>query len=84
MPTPGGRWDTLVTILDRGELKSHTETFVFGEATRVTFGACGYDMLPITAIYHNEDEGEDNPTVIHITPNSEGERGITVFNIFEL
>ncbi|MDA0962094.1 MAG: hypothetical protein O2898_04145 [Proteobacteria bacterium] len=55
MPTPGGRWDTLVTILDRGELKSHTESFVFGDATRVTLGACGYDMLPITAIYHNED-----------------------------
>jgi len=55
MPTPGGRWDTLVTILDRGELKSHTESFVFGDATRVTLGACGYDMLPVTAIYHDED-----------------------------
>ena len=55
MPTPGGRWDTLVTILDRGELKTNRESFVFGDATRVTFGACGYEMLPITATYHDED-----------------------------
>ena len=56
MPQPGGRWDTIALILEEGaEVRRQAESFVFGDATRVTLGACGYDMIPITAIYHDDD-----------------------------
>ena len=54
MPVPEGRWDTGVTVLDRGEVRQMRESFEFGAETRITIGECGYRMIPVLATYHDE------------------------------
>ncbi|WP_422049077.1 hypothetical protein [Shimia sp.] len=55
LPVAGGRWDTKVVTMDSEGVVSGTESYLFGDPTQVTLGGCSYDMIAVTAIYHDDD-----------------------------
>ncbi len=65
IPVAGGRWDTKVVTMDNDGVESRVESYLFGTPTRVTIGGCGYDMIPVTGIYHGDDGYEET---LHYLP----------------
>ncbi len=55
LPVAGGSWDTEVITLDQGEVLNGAESYRFGAHTQATIGGCSYEMLKITAVYHDDD-----------------------------
>lgn len=54
LPVPGGQWVTKSASLDADGLTTAVEIYRFGAETRVTWGACGYTMIPVTISYPDD------------------------------
>ena len=66
VPTPAGAWNTpVVSTETNGKITQETQSAVFGEMTRLTIGACGYDMIPVTLEFGPDPYQE----VIHYLPD---------------
>lgn len=57
VPAPGGSWQVTAAMLSQGEIGSEKQHYGFGAMTRISFGACAYDMFPIEITYPGEDGG---------------------------
>jgi hypothetical protein len=65
--TPGGGWSTKAAVLDVDGLSSEAQHYIFGAQTRVTIGACSYDMIPIELRYRG-DAGDADIDYLHYLP----------------
>lgn len=68
VPVPGARWDTGVVILSSEGISSETQVYTFGEMTRISFGDCTYDMMPIQIGYRAGSESSEQVDLIHWLP----------------
>ena len=66
LPEPGGRWSVTAAVLDMGELRSETQVYEFGPAATAGFGACSYEMIPVTITYPGDDSS--NTDLLHYFP----------------
>lgn len=55
-PVPGSVWSTRATLLDSNGVTDEAQTYNFGAQTQLTIGACGYDMVPISVVYPENDD----------------------------
>ncbi len=49
--TPGTGWTVTVERLGLGRRASTTVAYTFGQPDRISFGACGYDAMPVVITY---------------------------------
>jgi hypothetical protein len=55
LPKPGGAWNSaFATLEESGYIGKGVQSTEFGDLTRLTLGACGYDMIPVTIDYLSE------------------------------
>lgn len=65
-PTPNGGWTTKVATLIDGSLGSETQVYSFGALTTQTYGACSYNMIPITVSF--PPDPSDYRDTLHYLP----------------
>lgn len=59
LPSPGEGWSTDYAFVDEtGDVSTRFQSTVFGEATRLTIGACDYDMIPVAIDYPSDNYNE--------------------------
>ena len=56
VPVAGGIWNVEVAVFDGGEIFNEFHNIQFGQQTRYTVGACGYDMIPVVIRIGGEDD----------------------------
>jgi len=66
LPQPGGHWSVTAAVLDMGDLRRDNQVYTFGTMTQATYGACSYDMLPITITYPGDES--DPIDLLHYLP----------------
>ncbi|MBY5931769.1 hypothetical protein KUV51_02055 [Tateyamaria omphalii] len=70
MPDPagGGGWNVEATLLSSGGLDREVQSYTFGTSRRQGYGACFYEMIPITYRYRLEGEEETGTDELHYLP----------------
>lgn len=66
-PVPGGTWTVTVATFNGGNFGRENQIYSFGTPTRLTWQACGYDMMPITIQYPDENDAQRRD-VLHYLP----------------
>ncbi len=66
LPKPGGAWNTQsATLEETGYIRKGAQSTQFGTMTRLTIGACGYDMILVTIEYLHDGYQE----MVHYFPD---------------
>lgn len=67
LPASGGEWSVTAATYGEGHIATERQHYAFGEMTRQSYGACSYDMIPITIRYPELDD-EQRHDVLHFLP----------------
>ncbi|MFK7751004.1 MAG: hypothetical protein AB8B51_00500 [Sedimentitalea sp.] len=66
-PTPGGGWAGTVVQLEGTNLENEAHDYRFGAQTTQSYGACTYQMIPVTVLYPDDVETNQRE-VLHYLP----------------